>query len=301
LSKNYQINEIIDFGNQLIFEEANVFTAISLICKKSPCHDWVMKTDLDNIKGLIECDSVDYIVKNDLIKKLDKLDKFESYFLIKDVGFNYWSEGRGKVRGQSIGSRVFYKGEKENSLDISYVKGSHLNKYHLADSNNYLRHNWISYLNENDTFRFSAELLETQPKIIYRQTSNKLIGTLDFDKNYNDKTVHIIVNNDQNDFDLKYVLGLFNSQLLNYFFTSLKEEKGRAFSQVKTVDIKNLPFVKADKLVMSKVCDNVAKIIAAKKPNPKADTTTLESEIDKMVYQLYGLTGDEIAIIEKDA
>jgi len=35
-----------------------------------------------------------------------------------------------------------------------------------------------------------------------------------------------------------------------------------------------------------------------KKQNPSADTTDLENQIDQLVYQLYELTEDEIAIIE---
>ena len=36
----------------------------------------------------------------------------------------------------------------------------------------------------------------------------------------------------------------------------------------------------------------------AKRADPQADTTELEREIDRMVYQLYGLTDEEIAIVE---
>ena len=36
-----------------------------------------------------------------------------------------------------------------------------------------------------------------------------------------------------------------------------------------------------------------------KKYNPSADTSALESEIDHLVYQLYGLTDEEIKIIEE--
>ena len=39
-------------------------------------------------------------------------------------------------------------------------------------------------------------------------------------------------------------------------------------------------------------------IIAAKKRDPDADTSSLEAEIDQLVYKLYGLTEDEIAIVE---
>ena len=39
-------------------------------------------------------------------------------------------------------------------------------------------------------------------------------------------------------------------------------------------------------------------VIAAKKKDSNADTSALESEIDQLVYKLYGLTDDEIAIVE---
>jgi predicted nucleic acid-binding protein len=37
----------------------------------------------------------------------------------------------------------------------------------------------------------------------------------------------------------------------------------------------------------------------AKRQNPNADTRDLERKIDEIVYQLYGLTGEEIGIIEE--
>jgi len=42
----------------------------------------------------------------------------------------------------------------------------------------------------------------------------------------------------------------------------------------------------------------VEQILAAKKWDPEADTTTLEREIDQMMYKLYGLTEEEIKIVE---
>ena len=40
-------------------------------------------------------------------------------------------------------------------------------------------------------------------------------------------------------------------------------------------------------------------ILAAKKADPSADVSALEAEIDQLVYSLYGLTREEIAIIEE--
>ena len=45
--------------------------------------------------------------------------------------------------------------------------------------------------------------------------------------------------------------------------------------------------------------DKITQILTAKKNDPKADTSVFEKEIDQMVYELYGLTEEEIEIIEK--
>jgi hypothetical protein len=39
-------------------------------------------------------------------------------------------------------------------------------------------------------------------------------------------------------------------------------------------------------------------ILAFKQSDQKADTSDLEQQIDKLVYELYGLSDEEIAIVE---
>ena len=41
----------------------------------------------------------------------------------------------------------------------------------------------------------------------------------------------------------------------------------------------------------------VSRILTLKKSNPSADTSALEAEIDELVYDLYGLTEEEKAIV----
>ena len=43
----------------------------------------------------------------------------------------------------------------------------------------------------------------------------------------------------------------------------------------------------------------VDQIIDSKRHDPEADTTALEREIDHLVYQLYDLTPEEIAVVEE--
>jgi hypothetical protein len=42
----------------------------------------------------------------------------------------------------------------------------------------------------------------------------------------------------------------------------------------------------------------VVQLINLKKQNPEADISELEAEIDRLVYELYGLSDEEIGIVE---
>ncbi|MDP2896741.1 MAG: hypothetical protein Q8Q12_09305 [bacterium] len=46
---------------------------------------------------------------------------------------------------------------------------------------------------------------------------------------------------------------------------------------------------------------NTVRELAAKWRDAGADTTALKREIDRLVYELYGLTDEEIAIVEEKA
>ncbi len=204
--------------------------------------------------------------------------------------------------------------------------------------------------------------------MIYRQTSSTLISTIDYYGNYCDKTVHIIVNKENGNVKIEYLLTIFKSKLLNYFYKLSTEELGRAFAQVKTLNIKKLPFIlskkqqpfiekanlilslnkelkefmfKFNKFLSDKYqLDNLFikqeklyeisfpdfikelnKAIKAAKGTPltkkdefewmelfeenkkkalelKAEIDKTDKEIDQMVYELYGLTEEEIGIVE---
>ncbi|MDR1140478.1 MAG: N-6 DNA methylase [Planctomycetaceae bacterium] len=305
-----RINEIVDFGNEKIFKDTNVFTAICNVSKDKPKKQWLLKSDFQNVRGKISKTSEYFVVANPLIEKLSTYAKFDDVLYVKDVGYNYWSIGRGKVRGGSIGSRIFYFGTKKHKKDIPYCKGSNIQRYILNDPQQYLRHNYDGLLYKNDKFRFTPDLMETKPKIIYRQTSGSLIGTIDNNGYHNDKTVHIILPKDNLHVDIRYILGIFNSKLLNYCYENFTEEQGRIFAQVKIVNIKKLPFViPPNKTTHDNIVSLVDKMLQLKlkehteqKPQMKTmlqrQINGLDQQIDKAVYQLYGLAEEEVKIVE---
>jgi hypothetical protein len=235
-------------------------------------------------------------------------------FHVKDVGFNYWSIGRGKKRGGSIGSRVLYDGERRHPQDVPYLKGRDMTRYGYVFGNHWLRHDYKQSLVEDvDIFRFTPEFLEVSPKIIYRQTSDRIIATIDTNKYYLDKTVHLIVPKANVTLDMNMLLGILNSKLMLYYYRDMVREEGRTFAQVCTVYIKPIP-LKIDTEIGGKISELVKRqleltsrlnSIGDKKVDEKTrleeDIKKGDSEVDQLVYELYGIKEDERSIIEENS
>lgn len=110
------------------------------------------------------------------------------------------------------------------------------------------------------------------------------------------KTTFVICSN--NILLLKFLLGLLNSKLPIFYiktkYASSSYCGGITFS---TEMINYLP-VPLCLLAKQPIITLVDKILAAKKSDPQTDTTALERKIDILVYLLYGLTWDEVQIVE---
>lgn len=90
---------------------------------------------------------------------------------------------------------------------------------------------------------------------------------------------------------------LLNSKLINfyhkYLFLDIEKE---LFQKILIENCKQFPCLAfPDSLEIE---NKVLEIIWIKKENPAADTSCLETEIDRLVYELYGLTEEEIVIVE---
>lgn len=94
---------------------------------------------------------------------------------------------------------------------------------------------------------------------------------------------------------LEYELGLLNSKLFNWFFRCFSTN-----SNVNSYEVENIPVVVGEKEQCQHIQDIVNQILSAKQSDPSTDTTALEDEIDFMVYKLYGLTYDEVLVIDPE-
>jgi len=134
------------------------------------------------------------------------------------------------------------------------------------------------------------------PKIIVRQTSDSLIAAIDETGYLCMDTTHLIFDARV---DMKYLLGLLNSRLMNWYYQEMVVEEGRAFAEVKIANLKLLP-IQRDEKASERISSVVQNVLNAKRKSG-TDTSRLEREIDKLVYALYNLNPEEIAIVEYSA
>jgi hypothetical protein len=134
-------------------------------------------------------------------------------------------------------------------------------------------------------------------KLIIRQTSDHLVATYDDGQHFTMDTTHILFDK-SGSFNHKYLLALLNSRLLNFLYQIIVPEVWKAFSEVKIVNLKKIPIKAISLDSQQDFISLIDQILDAKKLDPKADTSDFEMRIDDLVYELYGLTEGEIAVVE---
>lgn len=135
-----------------------------------------------------------------------------------------------------------------------------------------------------------------KPKIIYADIvldCGKFY--LDEDGYYTNDTAFLISGN-----NLHFLLDILNSKTFtflykNFYCGGALGNKGLRF---KKDFLLKVPIPTATSEQQQEIITLVDQILSAKKSDPSADTSTQESQIDQLVYKLYGLTPEEIAIVE---
>ena len=189
----------------------------------------------------------------------------------------------------------------DRGLDLSLVPNliGHLSKYRMVLENRKENANGLDKAMAKGFWwpmSVRRRLDFSQEKVVAPQRSrNNVFG-------YNDipwhasADVYFITRMDSS-FDLKYVLALLNSKLYFAWLYHKGKRKGEML-ELYQKPLTEIPIKRIPKNRQKTFIDLVDQILTAKKPNYEADTTMLESEIDRLVYALYGLTKEEIALVE---
>lgn len=138
--------------------------------------------------------------------------------------------------------------------------------------------------------------LDLKEKILVQNTRNEALKTrlcavLDDKSVYGSQGVNFIIPNDVHA-SLRYLLGILDSTLINYLFATKFLNLA-----IKAEYLKQLRIPIPSAAILKQLESLVSKVLELKKVNIEADTTSLEYQIDFLVYHLYGLTYDEVLIV----
>ena len=98
---------------------------------------------------------------------------------------------------------------------------------------------------------------------------------------------------------IKYLCAVLNASVARWFLGWVAPTSGMGTLRWKKAYVETIPIPKIPAAAQRPYIELVERILTAKDANPSADTSALESEIDALVYALYGLTADESAAVER--
>ncbi len=211
--------------------------------------------------------------------------------------------------GGSSGSDTKESFLSNNEIGSTYKKildGKDINYYKTEWKGQFVRYgNWLHRKRDEKYF--------LSPKIMIRQIGSVPVATFDDGQFYTLNTIYNLINTSE--YSLKYFLAVINSKLGKWFWRSQNSDFKALFPKIKKAQIESIPIKAvnfsdpAEKTQHDKMVSLVERMLALHKSlasahNPQeADRLTREVEsvdksIDGLVYELYGLTEEEIKIVE---
>ena len=320
LVEKWNVLEILDCTKFPIFESAVVRNAINLFQKDSEGSKQVGYRNTANVTSfsdLLERERVFmtvesllamnqnwglafYLGAND-IKVINQIsssiDSICNHYDVSQGYIPYRKSDLIKIYGKEEGERIVKERlwHSQQPLDNTYIQeiyGRDITKYSYHSTGEYVKYGKHLACYVDLKFFNSSRLL------VREITNPQIIACLLDELFVNDPQLISVIVRDER-YSLEFLWGILNSKLATYyhFHHSPKATKG-AFPKILVQDIKGFPLPIASDEQISSLGKVSKKVLTKKKSNLSTDTSVLENQIDFLVYHLYGLTYDEVLIVD---
>ena len=262
----------------------------------------ISKTTKDRILS-----NKDYIINielyksNEYISIIDKIEGFSKMLnCMSDVkaGLQAYEVGKGvPVQTEAMKKeRVYHSQIQLDESYFPYIDGNDVKRYELT----WERQEYLKY-GENLAAPRKNWALYSSPRILVRQIPSKLPYCI------NACFTDEVILNDRNSMNIinircnpLFILAVLNSKPVSFWFAHKfgKLQRG-LFPQFKINELASFPIPSCTDDQEKQLAELAKKIMLAKKKDASSDTSSIEYEIDKVVYQLYNLSDDEISVIER--
>jgi type I restriction-modification system DNA methylase subunit len=189
-------------------------------------------------------------------------------------------------------------------------RGEDVGRYSLLPPTEYVNYGkWLAAPRSPELF--------LSPKLLMRRTDDRILACAEMDDAVCVNSCHVIkLDKSPSEISHYYLLGILNSKLMQRVFELQNPQMvGKVFSEIKVVYVERLPIMltdrsdPADKARYDRMVEMVEEMLTLHKQLASAKTehekTALQRQIDatdrqidELVYELYGLTEEEIRIVE---
>ena len=173
---------------------------------------------------------------------------------------------------------------EDSSKTLPLIRGVQLGKYSYSPGNEFC---YKAALSKDHTGK---------ERIVFQEIANmgllhRVKGTILRNVICGDSCNLLFSKNSQ--YDNKFVLAILNSKAVNYYFKFYNQT-----NHVPIGEVRKIPFPDSTLVQRNRLISIVDEIFSIRRTSLNTDTLLQEQEIDRIVYHLYGLTYDEVLIID---
>jgi type I restriction-modification system DNA methylase subunit len=301
------------------FKDASVETCILIFSNNSPSKSfqierWDTKEKSSYLLNTKEIQSKNSFVfqvyaddkTNKVVQKIRKQKNILNDFADVGWGIKAYQKGKGKPpqKGFESEGKIYHSDKSKKKTHKPLLGGSEINRFSLKWKGGYIDYgDWLAEPRKPNWF-------DGERILVREVTANGIIQATFVEEDFVFSNSVDGIKMKSKDLNIKFLLGLINSKLISFYHsnTSANAFKG-AFPKVLLQDLRELPIPKADKKVQNEIEKLVTQLLQLNQEKAATKLATqvsqLQSKIDycedrinEIVYQLYELTDEEIAIIE---
>jgi hypothetical protein len=222
-------------------------------------------------------------------------------------GIKVYQVGKGNPpqNQRVLDDKTFTSGTRRNRSFLPFYDGKHIGRYELL----WAKNNWLHYGPWIAEPR-SPEQFEGEKILIRKIVGRTLIATYTPDTSYCNTLLYVLKRREGCVWNYRYLLGVLNSTLFGWYIRcKLQITAEDTFPQIMIRDILSLPFDEgvAGTEKIGEAVDSMlalhSQLAGAKSESQRGviqrQIDSTDAEIDRLVYDLYALTDEEIRIVEE--
>lgn len=314
------VTSIVDYSKIKVFDQATVLPIITVLQKGisdietvvyEPSDSSLILTQTVNqnmwLDGNLNIININ-LSQSDLVLR-DKIEEntqtLESFAMIK-FGIKVYQTGKGRPKQtpEAATNKIFESKSKLTNEYLPYLKGRDINKYQY-----HWNGDWLHY-GEHLAEPRNISLFQSQRILVRRIVGETLIAAFIDEDLVTGQLLQIV-----KPYSLEHtktLLGIISSKLLAFYFKKKYNRQDKTFPEIRIYELASLPikqFTSENKSIRMEIEKFVNQLLQL---NKDLQTTTLETKkeqlknkidycedkTNKLVYQLYNLTEEEIKIVE---